>query len=268
MPEQEYKLDAKGNQVLDENDNPILVETGTETGDKTPPTEPTVDIDGEQVPLSEVKKSRDRDKDYDQRKTDLDAQEERIRKAKEEGAKISTGLPKFERKTEEDIEALIIDDPVAYHKYIRREQQADRQEGAMASGIRRVNDDINSLVAKGHPELGAVKNKSIVNREHPIWKILESTPGLFQTDDPVGLAYAKLIADGLPEHDKKVAEKVKKELGEHRKMIGETTYIVGDKKKGNEKTITLTAEEKRVADKTGLTHEQYAANKGKSIIED
>ena len=263
---EEFQVDAEGNQILDDNGSPIPVETGTGEGEDTPP-EPTVEIDGEQVPLSEVKKLRDKEKDYDQRKTDLEKREGDLSNQKEDGLKSRGGVTGFKRKTDEELEELGQVDFPAYHKYMRQEKEADRQEQSMASGIRRVNDDINSLVGK-HPEIGGVKNKNIVDRSNPIWKILESNPGLFQTNDPVGLAYAKLTVDGLPDHDKKIAEKTKKELEEHKKMIGSTTYIVGDKKRGNEKTITLTAEEKRVAERTGLTPEQYAANKGKAVIEE
>lgn len=255
--EQEYQVDMDGNQVLDEDGSPIPVDTSAEEEE-----EPTVDIDGEKVSLSEIKKSRDREKDYDQRKTALEAREKRASESKPE--KVNYG---FQRKTDEELGTLMYEDPTAYQKYLRQEREAERQEGAMASGIRRVNDDINSLAEK-NPEIGKVGNKNIVDRKNPIWKILESNPGLFQTDDPVGFAYAKLFSGGITEHDKKVAEATRKEIEERKKVIGTTEYIVGDKAKGGEKTITLSPEEKRVADRTGLTYEEYAASKAKTVIEE
>ena len=247
----EYKTDEAGNVLFDSEGNPI-----PEIGSELPP-EPTLKIDEEEVPLSEVKKWREfkgKDEEITKKEKEIADREEVIRRREQETiTQRETATPfGFKPKTEEELKQMLDDgDWKGYHDYMRSEQMIRERVNATREGIRLVNDQI---------ERAGYKEK-----KKEIWAILEKNPALLSTDDPVGMAYAKLLKDGLPDHDKEIADKVKKEIEERKKVIGTTEYIVGEGEAGKKK-VALTAEERRVAEKMGMTPEEYAKNKESRLI--
>jgi len=247
MAEQEWKVDGEGNPILDTEGNPIPEEVGEE---------PTLEIDGEKVPLSEVKKWRgykDKEETLTQREKDLqDKTDEAERKEREKAERLSPEA--FKPKTEEELEQLIIEDPTAYHKYMRKEQAFGSRTRAIQEGTRLVNEQINS------------KGEAVKAKRKEIWDILKKNPSLFYADDPVGLAYGKIFTEGLGDHDKTIADKTRKEIEEERKVIGSTEIIIGEGQNKGLK-VKLSAEERATAEKQGLSPEEYAKNKVNRPIE-